>query len=394
MCLGHAHSVNLPIRVNQTNPILIELLRFDLETGANETIVIPEKQAKTLRRQASQNYPKSEQREWLDLLYPVRKTGVYLIKKVVDESKLAVHHRSMDTLVVNCPKASMLTRGAHKCRGGLSDLTMSMHGTPPFKIKYSRTVNDVDQGISFQTIQPEGHQKLPEPEEEPTNPVLAKFSWARQQKVEVPLNESLTAFGEWTYAIEEIHDGCGNVVNYTKNPDIDEGLWSQHHPQSQQFFVHELPRVSLSGCDTQTYLQIAKGESIDLPVHFHDTGYGQNKDFPFTLSYSFSESGEDGDKREPTSVHEYEFKNANTKPRIKASGWYSITGISSPYCRGEVFEPSSCFLHNPAEPQLAIRHEKIYDTCANNSVGLLVYLDLIGTPPFKVRYSIEHPKGR
>ncbi|KAM5486142.1 hypothetical protein MaudMau93_005216 [Microsporum audouinii] len=393
LCLGHAHtSVNLPIRVNQTNPILIEILRFDLDTGANETIVIPEKQAKALRRQASQA-SRPDSQSWLDLLYPVRKTGVYQIKRVVDESRLAVHHRSMDTLVVTCPKASVQTRGAHKCRGELSDLTMSLHGTPPFKIKYSRTVNDVDQGISFQSIQPETHHRLSESDEEPINPTLAKFNWARPQKVEVPLNESLSAFGEWVYAIEEVHDGCGNVVNYTLHPDVDDSLWSQHPPHSQKFFVHELPRVSLAGCDTQTYLQIAKGESIDLPVHFHDTGYGQNKDFPFTLSYSFAESGDDSDKRMPTSAHEFEFKNSNNRPRIKASGWYRITGISSQFCRGEVFEPSSCYLHNPAEPQLAIRHEKVYDSCANNSVGLLVYLDLIGTPPFRVRYSIEHSKG-
>src|SRR5204862_1030819 len=53
-------------------------------------------------------------------------------------------------------------------------------------------------------------------------------------------------------------------------------------------------------------------------------------------------------------------------------------------------EPASCILLNPPDPDLSISADKIYDKCAGNSIGLLVDLDLIGTPPFEIRYEVTH----
>ncbi|KAK2747269.1 hypothetical protein FQN57_002167 [Myotisia sp. PD_48] len=394
LCLNEMRpSASLHIRVNQTKPILIELLRFDFESGQNETIVVSEKQTKQLTKQAIKDRPKSNPKAPLDLIYPVKKIGAYRLKRVVDESKLGVQHRSVETLVVTCPKAVIKSLPVDKCRGDLSNLSMEVDGTPPFKIKYSRRVNNIDKGVSLQSIQPEklDSTETPQINSGDASPELVpSFSWASRQKIQVPLNESLNTVGEWVYSIEQIHDGCGNVIDYIQDIEVDDRHQQKGSEQIQRFSVHELPRISLRGCDSQTYLQVAKGDSIDLPVQLQSTGTGFIEDFPYTISYSFTE---DNDKTEPPSIHEVVLKSPNNKPRIKNPGWYSITGVSSQYCSGEVFEPSSCYLHNPTEPKLSIRSEKVYDTCANNSVGLTVYLEIIGTPPFRLRYSVEHSKG-
>ncbi|THC89264.1 hypothetical protein EYZ11_011284 [Aspergillus tanneri] len=95
----------------------------------------------------------------------------------------------------------------------------------------------------------------------------------------------------------------------------------------------------------------------------------------------------------PSKLQQLSLKSLDQKPQIKEPGWYSLDSVSSQFCSGEVLEPASCYLHNPPEPELTVRHEKIFDKCANNPVGLLVDLDITGSPPFRLRYLVEHAKG-
>src|SRR5579862_9054386 len=119
-------SVNLPIRINQTNPILIELLRIDLETNQNETITLSAKQVKDLKKKADKLLPKSDATSPRFLNFEVKRTGVYRLQKVVDESKLEVQRRLSDTLVVSCPKASITRSQVDKCKGELSNLLLQV----------------------------------------------------------------------------------------------------------------------------------------------------------------------------------------------------------------------------------------------------------------------------
>ena len=376
----------LPIRINQTAPILIELLRFDLETGQNETITINSKQAKQLRREADKRFARSDTSSPRELLFPIKKTGIYQLQKVIDESKLQVHRRSLDTLVVACPKAAIRHSSGNRCKSELSNLSLEVEGTPPLKIKYSRRVNNVDHGVSFQNIQPENFRS-PLVGEGPLrslfNPSYSGVQWAQPHKVNVPLNESLNTAGEWVYSIEEVHDACGNVANYS----------STEAARAQRLLVHERPRIYLTGCNAQTFLQAAKGDSIDLPIQFGRRDIRHANDAPYTLVYTHSPGASDADSQNTLTQHSITLAGVDQKVKVREPGWYTVDSISSQFCPGEVLEPSSCYLHNPPEPQLSFRHEKLYDKCANNSVGLMVYLDLIGTPPFRVRYSIEHGKG-
>lgn len=372
---------------------MIELLRFDLFTGKNETITISSKQTKQLKRKADKAYPKSDISSPRDLLLPIKKTGFYQLHKVIDDSKLAVRRHSFDTFIVPCPQAEIQLSPTNRCKGELSNLYFKVDGIPPLKIKYSRKLNKVDHGVSFQSIHPE-HFYPPVPFDKKLDSVadgeLRERQWARPLKIEIPLNESLNSVGEWSYSIEEVHDGYGNVANYSTLEDV--FRTSKSISQKRIFKVHPLPRVSLDGCSSQSYLQAAKGRSIELPVKFHSSKLAEVDDAPYTLVYAYSSEPYSPDNINQ-STNEIVLKSVDQRPLINFPGWYTIKSISSRFCTGEIFEPASCLVRNPPEPRLSLSSEKIYDKCANSSVGLLIDLDLIGTPPFKIRYTVESPNG-
>ncbi|KAI5304462.1 hypothetical protein KEM56_006475 [Ascosphaera pollenicola] len=387
-------SVSIPIRVNQTSPILIELLRFDLETGENETITINAKQAKQMKRQADRYHSKSDTDTPRDLMFSVKKTGVYQLRRVVDDSKLEVRRRPLDTLVVNCPKARFSTSSAHRCKGELSDLAMLVEGTPPLKVKYSRKRNGLNQGESIQSIQPEFFRSpliSPFDLKSFVDPAQPELQWAQSQQFRLPLNETLSGSGEWVYIVEEVHDGSGNIINYTQLHDDYDRLPAKNNLQVQQFDVHERPRISLEGCNAQSFIEAPKGKAVDLPVKIHSVGDGIPQDGPYSITYSFSN---DSQMEFSTSeLHKVVLDSTQQRPRIQNPGWYALNSVKSKFCAGEIYEPSSCYLHNPPEPSLAIRHDKLHDKCADLSVGLHVDLDLLGTPPFRLTYTVETARG-
>ncbi|KAJ5152861.1 Nucleoporin [Penicillium canariense] len=397
LCLdAQKNTVHLPIRINQTDPILIEVLRLDLNTGENETLTIPAKQLKQLKRQAEKRHATLDSVPHRDLFFPVRKTGIYRLQRVVDESQLDVRTRTSDALVVTCPRAVIKNSQTHKCKGELSNLLLEVEGTPPLKIKYSRQVNVLDRGFSFQNIQPD-NLRTPLLNQKPTGALFSinqpDISWAQSQKIEVPLNESLNVGGEWFYAVEEVHDAIGNIANYSSM--FEDGLRPTTKSLSQwhQLMIHERPRVSLSGCNVQRPLEVARGNSVNLPVEFQNVGNGYADDGPFSVTYAFSATGAEQSEGDAKDSKTLVLKTLDQKSLIKEPGWYSLTSVSSQFCPGEILEPSSCNLHNPPEPELSVKSEKVFDRCANNAVGLLVNLDLTGSPPFRVRYSAEGPKG-
>lgn len=392
-------SVDIPIRINQTDPIRIELLRFDLDTNQNETIILGQKEAGRLLKNANNALSKTDRinkHRHRDLRYTLKKTGVYRLQKVVDKTNLEVQRRtSSDTFIVTCPTAQVRTSQRHKCNGQLSDLVLDVRGTPPLKIKYSRTINEIDRSSSLQSIQPEDfvsplvRQSGSGPLVDPRNP---DFSWARARSVPVPLNESLRIGGVWSYTVEEVHDAMGNVVNYTSRHEASDNAQLPIGPQHQEFSVHDRPKISFHGCDTQIPLFVAKNRAIAIPLLLQSTGKSLDGDKPITVTYSFNPSSADGEGAKDTEakVDEIVLGDGANYPPIHSAGWYDLRSVSSRYCDGEILEPASCLLQNPQEPDLSIESRNLYDQCAGNSVGLAVDLSLVGTPPFKVYYTESH----
>lgn len=385
-------SISLPIHFNATVPAEIELIRIDLNSNKEEIIKVSNREvsklAKIVREQNAD--PSSDGFRWE---YPIKKTGVYRLGKVLDEYKLEVQRSTQDTYVVPCPDAKILAAdSAQRCIQDLSDLSLEVTGSPPLKIVYSRTINGHNYSFHFQSLQPEGF----------TSPMLGgsqalvsesdnDVSWARPYKVAVGLNESMTSSGEWEYTVDEVQDVFGNIVQYGNA-----GEEPRYNTKglSQKFTVKERPKIHMNGCDLRNPLKIAKDRSSELPVAFSLAG--RVDDSSHKISWEFSpidtltNSGDHGDS---VSIGKYSARNSKDKPMVSQPGLYTLKSVSSGSCEGQVEEPSSCLVLNPLEPHLSVRSEEISDKCAGNSIGLRVDLDLVGTPPFVVTYDIVGADG-
>lgn len=390
LCLGASKSsVSLSIHINQTNPILIELLRIDLDTNINETITIAKKDLKRLQKQANQGNGRSTKSASRTLEFSVKKTGLYRLQRVVDESNLEVRSKKSDTLVVPCPAARVKAVPRHKCKGDLSDFNVEIEATPPFKVKYTKTVNQERYSQVVLSIHPENLNLPIDPQEREgvIAPLVAEstdISWARSQTVNVPLNESLGASGQWEYAIDEIHDACGNSVDYSSihnaNPNM-HGSGKEMYPR-QTFMVHERPMIAFDRGDPQAPVMAPKGKAQVLPILMGSMD-------EYTVSYLFThytdlrpnqEHGQNPTRQEAV------LSPTDRQIHVTDPGLYTLMSVRTRHCMGEVLEPSSCLVINPPEPDLEIVSEEIPDKCAGSSIGLRVNLNMIGTPPFKILY--------
>ena len=396
-CLDKTHpQVFLPIQINQTTPIGIDLLHVDFETNENTTIHISTSQIKKMTKEALRHVQHTVHEQPLTLRYPVRDTGLYLLAKVVDESRLEVRRkRVQDTLVASCPRAVIKPLQQHKCRGELSDVELEVTGTPPLQIKYRKMINKVEQEAHLQSIQPEDFVSPLTQQDASTMVVRGSMdvTWARPQSVAVPLTEGLGTSGKWVYSLEEVQDALGNVVSYTqRDHDSQERPHAKAPHLHQEITVHERPTALLSGCSPQRPLKVARRSDIALPIQLSSTGKGGFLDAPYQVEYLFtpeSQLGPTGDHSASAKVESLSIKNAHQRPNIREAGLYTLNAISSEFCLGEVMEPASCLLQNPPEPSLRLDTEEIFDKCAHKSIGLRVGFHLTGTPPFNIQYMME-----
>ncbi|KAJ4197376.1 hypothetical protein NW767_001388 [Fusarium falciforme] len=379
---------SLPIYFNATIPAEIELIRIDLDTNKEETIKISHREVGKVAKQI-RDHTADQTTSGFQWDYPVKKPGVYRLGKVLDEYKLEVQRTIKDTYVVPCPQARIrASEDNERCIQDLSNLALDVYGTPPLKILYSRTINGKDHSFHFQHLQPDGFSSpllgassglVPEDPDD--------ISWVSPRKVTVGLNESMTSSGDWEYSVDEVHDAFNNVVKYAETND--QGEKSKSKALTRHFKVKERPKARLDGCDLRNPVKVAKGNTARLPVSFSMAGPNDDTSYEITWEFSpidsLTNSGDHGDE---VSVGSYSARDGKDKPLVSEPGLYTLKSVSSGACKGEVHEPSSCLLLNPLEPSLSIRSEDIPDKCAGNSIGLRVDLDLVGTPPFVVRYDV------
>ena len=407
-CIGGSKTgANLQIRINQTVPIYMEILRIDLDTNEQETIGVSAKELKKLHRAADAENCHAGQGSPRMLRYPVKQTGLYRLQTVIDESKLEVQRRPSDALVVRCPSAVIQSAPQDKCKGDLSDFYLVVDATPPFRIKYSKIINREDHGHSVLSI----------PSLSSTSPLMdqgftgilvsqdpsavADVSWARTQSSKIPLNESLGVAGGWQYTIDEVHDACGNIANYSylRSSEAYQRTTIKTSQIERHFSVHERPRFSLRGYDDQNPIKVEEGKSKFLPVRFTAGSTAKSEGTAYTLKYLFTPQDEIlPDQRHPTSASLYEaviVDNAqgNGGIEVRETGLYSLHSVRSAFCDGEILEPSTCQVMNPLRPDLSIRAEQIPDRCARSFIGLVVDLDLLGTPPFRIHYTVRQSGG-
>lgn len=388
--------LEIPLMINQTVPVEMELLRIDIATNVNETITIKSKELNKMLKNAKKAVKHVHPDDPLTLLYTVKKPGIYLLRKVTDHSKLLVRPGKSSLVVATCPQARVQQSGGDRCRSDLSNIALEVEGTPPLSVKYRLHVNGKPKGGSqFQNLQPEDAIS---PLSRHTSQALVKngredISWARSHTITVPLNEALTMSGLWEYEVDEVQDGLGNFVSYV-NLDDDDRPKPKAATARRSLTVHERPTAYLKGCNPQSPLRVAKGNAARLPVFYGSTGQSPI-DSPHTVEYLFTPQADidtDG-HHSATAQLKKALLRKGEQPTIKEAGLYTLKSVSTDFCEGEVFEPTSCLLQNPPEPDLVINSEDIVDKCAGNPIGLRVGLDLVGTPPFTIVY-YEHKDGR
>ncbi|KAB8532592.1 hypothetical protein FH972_025537 [Carpinus fangiana] len=390
LCLGNGSpSVLLPLQINQTVPVSIELIRHDLDTSATEIVLIGSREAAKLRKEALKHNGRDASQP-LVLNYAVKKPGLYRLGKVTDETKLEVSHPPSEAFVVPCPSAVIGHAGKTRCRGELSNIAMQVHGTPPLRIKYRKSVNDQDRDVSYQSIQPDDFVSPLVRQKAPGQLVLASdddFSWASARKITVPLNETLSQPGDWTYSIDEVADAFGNVVSYSAASEEYERPKQKAETLEDSFYVFDRPQAALS--DRKGPLKVAKGQDAELPIQFFAGSKKDPKDQKYDISYLFTPSDDitpNGD-HSPTAQRVHVTVTAlGSHPRVKAPGLYSLSTVASNSCQGEVIEPTSFQIINPPEPSVEMTSEKIFDKCAGRPIGLRVDFAFSGTPPFLVKY--------
>lgn len=380
----------LPMFFNATVPAEIEIIRIDIDTLKEETIKISSREVNKIAKQIRDQHadPDTAGFQWD---YRVKKPGVYRLGKVLDEYKLEVQRSSSDTYVVPCPQARINTADkSPRCLSDLSNLSLEVTGTPPLKIEYSRLRNGKNHSFHFQSLQPDGYASpLLGATSQMAVPADIDLSWVQPARVLVSLNESMDAPGEWVYSVDKVHDVFGNVMVYNDGVEEHERKSKASGVQlTHTFDVKERPRARLNGCDLRSPLKVAKGKSAHLPIEYRMRGRsdtGHKITWEFSPIDTLTNSGDHGDV---VIQGEFTAKNATEQPRVTEPGLYTLKTVSSGSCAGQVDEPSSCLLLNPLEPHMSLRWEEIPDKCAGNSIGLRVDLDLVGTPPFTVRYDI------
>lgn len=376
-------TVELPIQINQTTPILIELKRYDLDTNEAELITINSRETKSLKKKADSESSGQALGTPRTLRYAVKKTGLYQLERVVDTTNLEVRRQSFAVAVVPCPKASISSRSVDRCTGELSSVSLQVEGVPPFKVKYSKTVNGKQFSSNTQNIQPppDRYVNIDDASKVVLDPRKPHIEWTKSTVESFDINESLHQNGTHSYTIEAVEDGLGNAVSYDSPSPKD-----LYAPRIQSLVVHNRPQVGLYDGPPDRLIPLPTGKSILLPVLVRDSAKLHPSDWPLTLKYSFVPETDQGIPQ--TQEFTYEMADDQTGPRISQAGRYNIDSISGQFCPGEVLEPSSCTLFNPPRPDISVVREDIFDKCAGNPIGMILNFDLTGTPPFKVMYTV------
>jgi nucleoporin POM152 len=383
-CLDAFSTVaELPIHINQTTPILIELKRYDLDTDEAELIVINSKETKHMKKKADSESHGLGLNTPRILHYAVKKTGLYQLDRVIDTTNLEVRHRSFDVAVVPCPKASISSNSVNRCSGELSSVSLQVEGVPPFKVKYSKTVNGKQFSSNAQNVQPspDGYVSIDDASNVVLDPRKPHVGWTRSTLESFEINESLHQNGTHSYTVEAVEDGLGNKVSYdSPNP---KDLYA---PRIQSLVVHNRPQVRLHDCSPDRLIPLPTGKSTPLPVRVQDSTKLHPSDWPLTLKYSFIP--ETNQEIPQSQEFTHEMTDDRTGPQITKAGRYNIDSIAGQFCPGEVLEPSSCTLFNPPGPDISVAREDIFDKCAGNPIGMILNLDFTGTAPFKVMYTV------
>lgn len=386
-CIGSASSsLNIPVRLNATEPIFIQLTHVDFDTLQETSFNFSKKDIRRHRIDVPPENLEGSKLSYVGL--PVEKPGLYKLSRVIDSSNLDVRIYQKHVLVTTCPSAYILGASGDdsytdRCIGTTDTPKLVVDGVAPLKVKYSRSIKGRETLFSVQSVQPEKFE----------SPLLRgrltetgytwshgePLQWASSQTVEVDMDTTLGISGEWLYNIDEVEDAMGNIVNYAK---IKQDLpLMMSRSLSYGFMVHSRPTVRFLGCDSENAVKVPKGHSANLPLELS----GDASSAPYIVEFERQPLDEDDSTKPETFT--LTMKNSHERLSIDKPGVYTIRSLKGKHCQGDVLESSSCLVYVPPEPAIQAEFVEITDKCAG-SVGITADLSLTGTGPFRVAYRV------
>lgn len=389
-CIEHSFSsVSIPVRLNSTEPIFIQLDKVNFDSLEKTSLNFTKKDIKKFKMDIPPENIDSQKLSYISL--PVNSPGLYRLGKVVDSSNLDVRLYQTDVLVTSCPSAYILGASTEnslvdRCIGDADTPKLVVDGVPPLKVKYSRSIKGRETLFSVQSVQPEKfvspliHGGLPE-----SGYIWRSgkpLDWAASKTVEVDMDTTLGVTGEWLYNIDEVEDAFGNVLNYSRMYDVrEDSKLMLSKSLSYGFMVHSRPQIRFQGCDAERPVKLPKGRSIDLPIQLT----GNKANGPYTVKVERAPLDDDPNSK----AHEFEHKFNSDRERLAVNepGVYQLKSISGKYCSGDIIESSSCLVYVPPEPTVSVEFDEITDKCAG-SIGVSADLSFTGTPPFRISYRI------
>jgi nucleoporin POM152 len=366
-----SESLTIPIRLNGTNPILIQ---YSHTSFSDPPVVqhhdILSKNLKYMLDQAELSEEPGE--EGLQILpLDVSEQGAYKLERVVDKTGHEVRIYRSEAIVVECPSAEISSFNdlqPHFCQGEVDALKIHVRGVPPLHLTYSQEVNGHAVTIPIDSIKPEsfvssfiqGGMEMVQHRYEHVD-----YTFALTHPITLTYPLTLDVVGRWDYTLLGVTDALGNSIEYKGTP------------PGYRVSVHELPKIQFRGCSEDSPTKLLKGRDSNLYFNVHTTEQGP---FNVTLAYNAQSS-------DTPVVKTYEIQHKRDSLSIETPGVYSIVNVTSRYCHGDVLTPQSCLVITPAEPTLQIEWSTLKDHCSG-TVGVTADLTFTGEPPFHLSYRV------
>ncbi|EPY51636.1 nucleoporin Pom152 [Schizosaccharomyces cryophilus OY26] len=386
--------VEFAVQFNSTTPKSIVYSYRDFSSDIENEIEISGRSLKKLISTGMRN-PKDAR---LQTIYiKANKHGLYKLKKVVDKSNLGVRVVRSEAVVVDCPSAVFASskpsdRAHEKCVGDEDSIELDVFGVPPLKVAYKTWDGKRSYSHFIDSVVPKDYRLHPLMLS--NNPQDIAFykgldvQYAHSSKVQIPITAPLETYGEWLYAIENVTDVFGNTYVF---PSVEEffAKYSTNEDQPDQLsshtykvLVHQRPEVKFRECSLENPANLFPGKEVSLSIA---TSYK----FPDDLQVSLNRYDLGLDPQNltvaPNSQNVFKLEPHSSFIKVKETGIYVLSGVSSKYCSGDVLVPNTCLVVTPPETKLHVGFEEISDQCAG-SIGARADLEFEGTPPFKVAY--------
>ncbi|KAF9074850.1 hypothetical protein BDP27DRAFT_1415766 [Rhodocollybia butyracea] len=401
-------AVLIPVLLNNTNPVNLRLSLTELGPNPDQPEVL-ELSGKDLRAieqarvealQLTRPIPQEEideydeydddndvpsqsspslQRTQTLVHIRVSKPGLLQLERVLDssnvEARLVI---PADVTVVPCPHAGFtpdkLVGDNVRCAGQENDvpLQLDIFGVAPLRLRWSKTVNGRREAFFVEGIESQSSASEHLDQGDISN---SGSTWtAAPEQLQVPLAISLDTPGSYIYALEEVMDAAGNVV---------EPL-STHATRS--FTVLRAPSTSFKHCSPEHPMALNIGSEAALTVSTIDA---DTLDAPWEVSLKYRpHSSEKGKRFKPWhKTLSTQGTRRDLTIAANAPGEYIITGVKGKWCTGDVLAPESCMLVEKPIPTAEIEWKKIHE-CSGDT-GVSATLVLHGTPPFQVYYQMQ-----